>query len=159
MTTDLAKYLRSPIPSNIQSHLLRVDPDHWLMVAQDLRQADARFLSLWGADDRNQDGCFRVYAAWLLPQGVLVLEHAIRDVPNPSYPDISHLFPAALRMQRASLDLLGIAPPRRRLPPLAPARRMVGRFIPPPPRLSHGPLASLRIAAISLRRGRRRWRA
>lgn len=109
METDLRKYQHSSIASNIQSHILRVDRDQWLRVARELREADTRFLTLWGADDRDEEGCFRIYAAWLLQQGLLVLEHVIGDAANPGYPDISHLFPAALRMQRAVYDLLGVA--------------------------------------------------
>ena len=74
-----------------------------------MRESAAKFLTLWGADDRDRDACFRVYAAWLLPRSVLVLEHAITNTASPSYPDISDLFPAALRIQRATYDLLGIA--------------------------------------------------
>ncbi len=109
METDFAKDQQLPIPSNIQSYLLRVDREGWLRTAQALHNADAKFLTLWGADDRDRDAYFRVYAAWLLPQSILVLEHSIEDVRNPSYPGLSTIFPAALRMERAAYDLLGIS--------------------------------------------------
>lgn len=108
MGPDFAEYLRKPIPSNTQSYLLRVDREEWLRIAQALHDADAKFLTLWGADDRDRDACFRIFAAWLLPQSILVLEHALGDTASPSYPGISDLFPAALRMERATYDLLGI---------------------------------------------------
>lgn len=97
------------IPSNMTSHLLRVDREQWLETARAFHECGARFLTLWGADDRDRDACFRVFAGWLLPEGLLVLEHAISDTERPSYPGLSSLFPAALRMERATYDLLGMA--------------------------------------------------
>lgn len=108
METDSTKYQPLPIPSNVTSHILRIDRNQWVRTAEELRNADAKFLTLWGADDRDRDACFRVYAAWLLPQAVLVLEHTISNITNPSYPGLNAFFPAALRMERATYDLLGI---------------------------------------------------
>ena len=109
MEPDFGKHLRQPIPSNMESYILRVNQEEWLRTVRALQDADATFLTLWGADDRDRDACFRIYAAWLLPQIVFVLEHAIAGNGSPSYPGISHLFPAALRMERATYDLLGIS--------------------------------------------------
>ncbi|MGC8550699.1 MAG: NADH-quinone oxidoreductase subunit C [Acidobacteriaceae bacterium] len=109
METDFTKYQPLPMPSNVTSHILRVDRDQWVRTAEELRNADAKLLTLWGADDRDRDACFRIYAAWLLPVSVLVLEHAISNTTNPSYPCLSAFFPAALRMERATCDLLGIS--------------------------------------------------
>jgi Ni,Fe-hydrogenase III large subunit/NADH:ubiquinone oxidoreductase subunit C len=108
METDFTEYQPSPIPSNVTSRILRVDREQWVRTAEELRNADAKFLTLWGADDRDRDACFRVYAAWLVHQSVLVLEHAINNTTNPSYPGLNAFFPAALRMERATYDLLGI---------------------------------------------------
>lgn len=108
MEPNFAEYPRQAIPSNIRSYILRADREEWLQIAQGLQDTGARFLSLWGTDDRDRDACFRIFAAWLLPQSVCVVEHAIGDIEMPSYPGISNLFPAALRMQRATYDLLGI---------------------------------------------------
>jgi Ni,Fe-hydrogenase III large subunit/Ni,Fe-hydrogenase III component G len=97
------------IPSNMASQILRVDREQWLEAARALQECGARFLTLWGADDRDRDACFRVFAGWLLPEGLFVLEHAMRDTESPSYPGLSSMFPAALRMERATHDLLGMA--------------------------------------------------
>jgi Ni,Fe-hydrogenase III large subunit/Ni,Fe-hydrogenase III component G len=86
-----------------------VDREQWLQTAQALRESDARLLTLWGADDRDRDNCFRIYAAYIVTKRVLLIEHAIENVENPSYPGIAMLFPPALRMHRAVYDLLGIA--------------------------------------------------
>lgn len=78
-------------------------------MAESLEAGKARLLSLWGVDDRDWDGCFRVYAAWLQPERLLLVEHRIADTAQPCYPGIADLFPAAARMQRAIFDLLGVA--------------------------------------------------
>ena len=80
-----------------------------MQTAEAMQKANARLLTLWGADDRDREGFYRVYAAYLLPAYVLVVEHRIDDAVAPAYPSIAPLFPAALRMQRAMYDLLGIA--------------------------------------------------
>jgi Ni,Fe-hydrogenase III large subunit/Ni,Fe-hydrogenase III component G len=100
---------RTILSANIPSSRLCVDHKQWLQTAEVLRESGARLLTLWGADDRDRDGCFRIYAAYLLPANVMVVEHAIADATVPAYPSIATLFPAALRMQRTVHDLLGIS--------------------------------------------------
>ena len=97
------------LPSNIESYRLCVDREQWLQAAEALRGSGARLLTLWGTDDRDRDGCFRIDAAYLLPRSVLVVEYAIADTTAPAYPGIAAIFPAALRMQRAVYDLIGIS--------------------------------------------------
>lgn len=109
MWPEFMEHRRTKLPSNIESHRLCVDREQWLRTAKALRESGARLLTLWGADDRDRDDCFRIYAAWLLPQSVMVAEHAMENVANPSYPSIAALFPSAVRMQRAVHDLLGIS--------------------------------------------------
>lgn len=96
------------MPANLPCRRLRVDRAQWLQTAEGCRKANARFLTLWGADDRDRSGGFLVYAAFLLPQSLTVLEHLVEDSSAPSYPSIAGFYPAALRMQRAVFDLLGI---------------------------------------------------
>ena len=109
MLPDFIEHRQTRLPSNVECYSLRVNRDQWLQTADAMRESGAQFLSLWGTDDRDRDGCFRVCAAWLLPQRVLVAEHATCDMDNPSYPGIAALFPAASRMQRGTYDLLGIS--------------------------------------------------
>lgn len=109
MWPDFIERQPTKLPANIPSSRLRVDRKQWLQTAEVLRESGARILTLWGADDRDRDGHFRIYAAYLLPANVMVVEHAIADTTVPTYPSITTLFPAALRMQRAVHDLLGIS--------------------------------------------------
>ncbi len=96
------------MPGNIPSARLCVDREQWLEAANAMHQAGALLLSLWGADDRDRDRCFAVYAAYLLPDTLMVVEYPIQVKTAPRYPGIATLFPAALRMQRAVYDMLGI---------------------------------------------------
>jgi Ni,Fe-hydrogenase III large subunit/Ni,Fe-hydrogenase III component G len=100
---------RTQMPGNIPSARLMVDREQWLEVANAMREAGALLLSLWGADDRDRGRCFAVYAAYLLPDTLLVVEYPTRVNTSPSYPSIATWFPAALRMQRGVYDMLGIA--------------------------------------------------
>lgn len=97
------------LAANILGSRARVDRRQWLQITERLQRAGARFLSLWGADNRDRDSCFHIYAAYLLPHSATVVEHTLDDQANPSYPSIAPFFPAASRMQRAVYDLLGIS--------------------------------------------------
>ena len=109
MTQNFSELATKQIPGNVRALCATVNADQWLATAAKLRDAHARLLTLWGTDDRDRDGCFHVYAAWLQPEGILVLDHAVEDAANPQYASLAGLFPAASRMQRAVYDLLGLA--------------------------------------------------
>lgn len=110
MTMKLPEFQENPrisLPGNLPGSRLIVDREQWLQHAAALRDSGAQLLTLWGSDDRDRDGQFRIFATYLLPQGMLVLQHSM-TVP-PIYPSLAGLFPAAQRMQRAIYDILGIA--------------------------------------------------
>lgn len=97
-----------PLPCNVPAIRCDTQEEDWQRLAQELHATGARFLTLWGADDRDRNGSFRVRAAWLTPEGVVVAEHRIADSENPAYPSLARLFPAATRIERSVFDLLGI---------------------------------------------------
>jgi Ni,Fe-hydrogenase III large subunit/Ni,Fe-hydrogenase III component G len=112
MTLQLSEFLerhRLPLAGNLPGSRLIVDREQWLQYAATLRDSGAQLLTLWGTDDRDRDAHFRIFAAYLLPQGMLVLEHAMPASAAPAYPSLAAFFPASQRMQRAMYDLLGIA--------------------------------------------------
>ncbi len=100
---------RLPLPANLSATRICADREQWLNCAETLRESGARLLTLWGADDRDRDGHFRIYAAYLGREGVLMVEHAMEAMVGPAYPSLAAIFPVAQRMQRAIHDLLGIA--------------------------------------------------
>ncbi|MGA9672670.1 MAG: NADH-quinone oxidoreductase subunit C [Terracidiphilus sp.] len=97
-----------PLPSNLPCRHKRVGALEWRQAAKTVRSAGGRLLSLWGTDDRDRDGRFRVYAAYLHADGVAVVEHEMESGGKPTYPNVTEFFPSALRMERAIFDLLGI---------------------------------------------------
>ena len=78
---------------------------NFAMAAQ---RSGARLAAIWGSDERRQGSGFRLHVVFGIDPG-----HAwvSLDLPAdaPSYPDLSELFSAANRMQRATRDMVGIA--------------------------------------------------
>jgi Ni,Fe-hydrogenase III large subunit len=81
-----------------------VDADGWVAAARSAHDSGGRLVSMWGSE-RGDALC--VSAAYALASRL----HAVDLTLGPgasAYPDISGLFPAANRMQRAARDLLGV---------------------------------------------------
>ncbi|HEX7402562.1 MAG TPA: NADH-quinone oxidoreductase subunit C, partial [Usitatibacter sp.] len=85
----------------------RVDATQWQEAGRLVREGGGRIVALWGADHRDRDATFAILAAYAVRDGLVVVELALPEAA-PAYPDLSGLFPAAERMQRAAFDLLGI---------------------------------------------------
>ncbi len=83
--------------------LARVDADTWSATAQTARENAGRLISVWGAEER--EGQFAISAAYALDDGILWVQ---LPVATEGYPDLSAIFPCAIRMQRAVHDLLGV---------------------------------------------------
>src|SRR5215468_4139395 len=97
-----------PLPANVRARrLVASEPEQWSGMAASMEAGGAVLLSLWGADERDRDGHFHIFAAYLLPEEVVVVEHALGE-GGVRYPDLSGLFPIAGRLQRATADLLGV---------------------------------------------------
>lgn len=109
MLSEFVKDRAIKLAANIPARRLIVDSQEWLDVAHAMQTADAPLLALWGADDRDRDSCFRIYAAYLLPHDLLVVQHAMAETLAPAYPSLASVFPVAARMQRSVYDLVGIA--------------------------------------------------
>ncbi len=97
------------LPGAVPAALARVDAAQWVDGALAVHQAGGRLAALWGADNRDQDGTFAILAAFAVPEGLAVLALPLPE-GRPAYADLSGLFPAASRMQRATHDLLGLVP-------------------------------------------------
>jgi Ni,Fe-hydrogenase III large subunit/Ni,Fe-hydrogenase III component G len=81
-----------------------VDREGWIEAARTHHDAGARLVSLWGGERAGRRSIFAAYAA---AQGLSIVELALAGEAD-AYPDLSGLFPAANRMQRAARDLLGV---------------------------------------------------
>ena len=71
-------------------------------------EQDARLVALWASDERDRHRGYWLRVALEDRDGLTVLEHTLPDA-GARYPDLTPIFPAANRMQRAAYDLLGIA--------------------------------------------------
>jgi Ni,Fe-hydrogenase III large subunit/Ni,Fe-hydrogenase III component G len=96
-----------PLPSNAAVFGLAADAHRWIWAADELGKGGASLLALWGSDDRDRDQCLRVRAAYLLPDRVVLIEHAM-PAEAAVYPSLMPYFPVADRLQRAIYDLVGI---------------------------------------------------
>jgi len=110
MSFDFFEQSMKELPSNLACVSASLGAVDWRQTAEAYCKSGGRLLSLWGADNRDLDGRFRIYAVYLLPAGsVAVLEHEMEGQTHPTYPSLADLFPSASRMERATYDLLGIA--------------------------------------------------
>jgi len=68
----------------------------------------AELVALWVTDDRDRDAGFCLRIVLRDDAGFALIEHALPDA-SAQFPDLSPLYPAANRMQRAAFDLCGVA--------------------------------------------------
>lgn len=78
----------------------QVDAPSWQTAARAVRERGGRLVSLWGSPEA-------VHGAYRLPEGLLWLTLPL-DPAARCCPDLSPVFPAAARMQRAMTDLQDI---------------------------------------------------
>jgi Ni,Fe-hydrogenase III large subunit/Ni,Fe-hydrogenase III component G len=107
MSSDFLDRDWVPLASNVAAYRLVADAHHWTSAAVALGNAGASLLALWGSDDRDLDQRLRIRAAYLLPDQVVLVEHAM-PAEDAVYPSLTPYFPVAERPQRAVYDLLGI---------------------------------------------------
>lgn len=79
----------------------------WRAMCARVAADGGRLVALWGADHAEASGGYAVHAALATRNDLAVITLALTTA-NAEYPDISDLFPAAIRMQRAMFDLLGL---------------------------------------------------
>jgi len=72
-----------------------------------VRDGGGRLVALWGSDERGQGNGFALHVVLVNEAGLVCLSVSL-PAEQPSYQDVSQVFPAANRMQRAVYDLLGI---------------------------------------------------
>ena len=97
----------TPLRGAVQARRAQLSPPALHAECERAKAQGARLIALWGCDDTDLGRGFVLHVALLLRAGLLCI-----DVPlgteHPHYASIADIFPAALRMQRAAYDLLGI---------------------------------------------------
>jgi Ni,Fe-hydrogenase III large subunit/Ni,Fe-hydrogenase III component G len=69
--------------------------------------AGGRLAALWGSDERQTTGSFRLHCVFGINTGHACVSLELAEA-DPVYPDLAGRFPAAHRMERAAYDMLGI---------------------------------------------------
>ena len=81
-----------------------VNPLEWMDACREVNEQGGRLVALWGGE--RAPG-FSIHVALAVADGVLVLTLPVSR-EELSYPGIDGIFPAAIRMQRAVYDMLGV---------------------------------------------------
>jgi len=84
-----------------------VDAEQWRNLAQQARSKGGRIVALWGSEVAGEEQGFAVHMTLAVQSGLVWLELRV-PAPRPEFPDVSDIFPAANRMQRAVFDLIGL---------------------------------------------------
>jgi Ni,Fe-hydrogenase III large subunit/Ni,Fe-hydrogenase III component G len=93
------------MPGAVPGWRARVEADHWRRTCVSVALGGGRLGALWATDDRDRSSGFTVHAVLVTYEGLVCLDLAVQAA---EYPDISDVFPAAGRMQRAIWDLMGL---------------------------------------------------
>jgi Ni,Fe-hydrogenase III large subunit/Ni,Fe-hydrogenase III component G len=96
------------LPAGVPAQRAQVSSGQLLTACRLAWENDARLVALWASDERDRHRGYCVHAALEDGDGLTVLEHTLPDA-DARYPDLTPIFPAASRMQRATYDLIGIA--------------------------------------------------
>jgi Ni,Fe-hydrogenase III large subunit/Ni,Fe-hydrogenase III component G len=96
-----------PLPASVPARRAAVGGGQLAPVCHEIARAGGQLVALWGADERDRSGGFSVRVVLRDDEGLLLLEHALPS-ERAECPDLSPIFPAANRMQRAAFDLVGV---------------------------------------------------
>jgi Ni,Fe-hydrogenase III large subunit/Ni,Fe-hydrogenase III component G len=95
-----------PLPGAMPVWHGLVNAQQWRTACQQVRDKGGRLVALWSADNSDRKQGYVVHAALTVQSGLLVIT---LPLAGENFPDISDIFPAANRMQRAAFDLLGVS--------------------------------------------------
>ncbi|HWD34925.1 MAG TPA: NADH-quinone oxidoreductase subunit C [Casimicrobiaceae bacterium] len=98
----------APLAASVPAQRAQASSGQLLTACRLCWENDGRLVALWGSDERDRHRGFLLRVVLEDRDGLTLLEHTLPD-DRSRYPDLSPIFPAANRMQRAMYDLLGIA--------------------------------------------------
>lgn len=106
MNSDDSGIVMMRLDGAVAAQQARVDMLQWRAVCVRVAQQGGRLVALWGMDATPTSGRgFVVRAALALGNDLTIVTLFL---PGTEYPDLSDVFPAASRLQRAMHDLLGL---------------------------------------------------
>jgi Ni,Fe-hydrogenase III large subunit/Ni,Fe-hydrogenase III component G len=97
----------APLPSAIPAQRCPVSSGQLLTACRLAWERDGQLAALWTSDERDRGRGFLLRVLLSDADGFTLLEHTLPD-GDARYPDLSSIFPAANRMQRAAFDLTGL---------------------------------------------------
>lgn len=84
-----------------------VEEDELRTLCEAVKHEGGKLLALWGSDEQPRGNGYALHVALVNAGGMLCLSLPL-SASHAAYPDLSELFPAAARMQRATFDMLGL---------------------------------------------------
>ncbi len=97
----------APLASAIPAQRCPVSSGQLLTACRLAWERGGQLLALWASDERDRRRGFCLHVLLGDSEGLTMLEHTLPD-EGAHYPDLSGIFPAANRMQRAAFDLVGV---------------------------------------------------
>ena len=98
----------APLAASVPAQRAQASSGQLLTACRLCWENDGRLVAIWGSDERDRRRGFLLRVVLEDREGLTLLEHTLPD-DRSRYPDLSPIFSAANRMQRAIYDLLGIA--------------------------------------------------
>jgi Ni,Fe-hydrogenase III large subunit/Ni,Fe-hydrogenase III component G len=95
------------LPSAVPAQRCQVSSGQLLSACRLSWEQGGQLAGLWASDERDRHRGFCLHVALQDSDGLLQLEYTVPD-GDASCPDLSTIFPAANRMQRAAFDLVGV---------------------------------------------------
>ena len=96
-----------PLPGAVPAWRARCDAAQWRAASDAITAAGGRLAAHWASDERAAQGAYTANALFAVHEGLLWIELPVVEAAS-GYPDLSGVFPAARRMQRAAFDLVGL---------------------------------------------------
>lgn len=93
-------------PGAVPTLYATVDAAQWRAACCRIAGDGGRLVALWGSDGAGTGKTLAVHAAYATASGLMLITLPAGD---GRFPDVSDIFPAAIRMQRAIRDLSGLA--------------------------------------------------
>lgn len=96
-----------PLPGAVPARVLRLTANQLRTVCVAIADEGGLLQALWGSDERDREGDFLIRVALQHAEELLIVELPVTEAES-AFPNLSEIFPAAARMQRAVDDMLGL---------------------------------------------------
>jgi Ni,Fe-hydrogenase III large subunit/Ni,Fe-hydrogenase III component G len=97
----------APLACNVPAQRCPVGSGQLIAACRLAWEQGGQLVALWASDERDRERGFCLRVLLKGSDGLTLLEHTLPD-GGARYPDLSAIFPAASRMQRAAFDLVGV---------------------------------------------------